>query len=140
MLDRVSNDTQVAQNPKTNQPWPPSEASIQPQEIVASVARKTELAFQTSLSKFKILFNSTPNGVAQTPTKAPPIRQDVVDGVVKSFEYTPPSSYQARLLYVLQDKELNLSHDELLADVRVLTYNILKQDSAGDLLNQPFLN
>jgi len=140
MLDRVSNDVQVNPNPKPNNSAVTA-TRIQQQEIIESVARKAELAFQTSLAKFKVLFGtaSTP-GAAPAAPASPPIRQDVVDNVVKSFENIPSSSYQARLLYVLQDHDLKLSHDEQLAVVGGLTSNILKQKYAGDLLNQTFGN
>ena len=138
MLDRVSNESQIANTPKTEQPerLKPAEAQT-PQ--VQSVVKKTDLEFQSSLARFRIQSNSTV--VAQTPpTPVSNVRTDVVDSVVESFDYVPSSSWQDRLLYALKDEDLNLSHEEQMAVVGGLTDRILKEDYADELLRSTFLN
>jgi hypothetical protein len=137
MLDRVTNDAQVNQQSAVNEPKPPV-VNTQNHVDSNSTAKRSELDFQASLARVRVLLNSTISSLFQTPAKAPTIRQDVVDNVIKSFEYTPPSFYQDRLLYVLQDKELNLSAEEKAAVVGGLTKDILGRDYAGELLSQTF--
>jgi len=139
LLDRVSPEPRI-DNTTNNKPAP-AEPEVQPVQATESVARRTELAFQTSLARFNILSNFAPTP-AQTPS-APPrnIRQDVVDNIVKSFDNTPTLSWQDRLLYVLTDTEdLKLTHDEQVAVVGGLTDRMLKEDYADELLGMTFVN
>ena len=140
MLDRVANDTQINKTPKIERSETPNPAETEPLESFQSIARKTELEFQSSLARFAIWSN--PAVAAQTPpTQVSNIRQDVVDSVVESFDMTPTSSWQDRLLYVLrEDKDLNLTHDEQMAVIGGLTDRMLKEDYASELLNTTFLN
>ncbi len=138
MLDRVSNESQIVNPPKTEKPEQAKPAETQPLEF-RSVARQTELAFQSSFTRFRIQSNSTV--LAQTPpTPASNVRSDVVDAVLESFDYVPTSSWQDRLLYALKDEELNLSHEEQLAVIGGLTDRILTEDYADELLRSTFLN
>jgi hypothetical protein len=139
LLDRVSSESQVTNTPKAEKPEL-KPAETQPQEVFQSAARRTELDFQSSLARFRI--TASPAVVAQTPpTAVPTVRTDVVDSIVESFDYTPPTSWQDRLLHVLKDDEdLNLSHEEQMAVVGGLTDRILKEDYADELLRTTFLN
>jgi len=140
LLDRVSAEPRTNNTPRNDKPAQP-EPEVQPVQALESVARKTELAFQSALSKFGILSNFNPV-LAQTPTTPPPnIRQDVVDGVLKSFDNIPSLSWQDRLLYVLNDQEdLKLTHDEQVAVVGGLTQRMLKEDYGDELLRMTFVN
>jgi hypothetical protein len=140
MLERISNDSQVNQNQNTNELRTQQDSATQTQEVVQSVARQTDMAFQASLARFRVEQSSNLPTVAQVPTTPPEIRQDVVDAVVESFENLSPTFYQGRLLYALQDKELNLSHEEQVAVIGGLTEHILDQDYADELLQQTFMN
>lgn len=138
MLDRVSNESQIANTPKAEKPERPKAVENQPVEF-RSVVKRTDLEFQSSLARFRIQSNSAV--VAQTPTAAvSSVRTDVVDSVLESFDYTPTSSWKDRLIYALKDEELNLSHDEQLAVIGGLTDRILQEDHADELLRTTFLN
>jgi len=139
MIDPVSNTSQIVRTPKTEKPELPK-ANEPRSEVFQSVARRNELEFQSSLSRFRISSNSAV--VAQTPpTPVSTVRTDVVDSIVESFDYTPPSSWQDRLLYVLKgDEDLSLTHDEQLAVIGGLTDRILQEDYADELLRTTFLN
>ena len=140
MLDRVASEPQIDKTPKIERREIPNQTETEPLESFQSVARKTELEFQGSLARFAIWSNQA---VAQQtpPTQVSNIRQDVVDNVVESFDMTPTSSWQDRLLYVLRDdKDLNLTHDEQMAVIGGLTERMLKEDYADELLNTTFVN
>jgi hypothetical protein len=127
----------VVRTPENHQPAKKPEA--QSEEVFQPVARKNELDFHSSLSRFRLLSNPA---VAQTPpTPVSNVRTDVVDSIVESFDYTPASSWQDRLLYVLrEDEDLNLTHDEQLAVIGGLTDRMLNEDHAGELLRTTFVN
>ena len=137
MLEPVSHESQVART--TEKPEPVQKPEPKPEENFQSIARKNELDFQSSLSRFRLFANTA---VAQTPP--PPannVRTDVVDHIVESFDYTPPSSWQDRLLYVLKgDEDLQLTHDEQMAVIGGLTDRILNEDYADELLRTTFVN
>jgi hypothetical protein len=140
MLDRVSTDTQVdhsrVETPKPQEhPDPPTE------NVFTSNDRLSDLAFQGSVARFRVLNNSAAVVPAKAPPQPSPVRQDVVDAVVDSFDYTPVSSWQDRLLYVLrEDTDVNLTHEEQMAVIGGLTDKILDEKYAGDLLRSTFLN
>ncbi len=136
MLEPVAHEPQVVRTPENREPAIKPET--QPEPTFQSVARRNELEFHSSLSRFRL------NGpVAQQTPPTPPnnVRTDVVDAVVESFDYTPPSSWQDRLLYVLkEDEDLNLTHDEQMAVIGGLTDRILSEDYADELLRSTFVN
>ncbi|HEX2269198.1 MAG TPA: hypothetical protein VHH35_06675, partial [Pyrinomonadaceae bacterium] len=136
MLDPVT--PQAVRPPKTENPEPVRKPEPQPAEIAQSVARKNDLEFHSSLSRFRLAGPVT----AQTPaTPVNNVRTDVVDSIVESFDYTPTSSWQDRLLYVLkEDEDLNLTHDEQMAVIGGLTDRMLNEDYAGELLRTTFVN
>jgi hypothetical protein len=137
MLEPVSHEPQIVRTPENQQPA--AKPETQPREDVLSVARRDELQFQSSLSRFRLQGNPT---VAQTPSApATNVRTDVVDAVVESFDHVPMSSWQDRLLYVLkEDEDLNLTHDEQMAVIGGLTDRMLGEDYADELLRTTFLN
>ena len=130
MLDRISQESQVANSAQADKPEPPQTIESQPPAIFQSTARRTELEFHSSMARFRILSNSAVTAQQVTPPTSN-VRTDVVDAIVKSFDNTPQSFWQDRLLYVLRDGDLNLSHNEQLAVVGGLTDRMLKEDSAG---------
>lgn len=138
MLEPVSHEPQVVRTPKTEKPDLAAKPETQSGETFQSVARKNELEFHSALSRFRL----SGSVAAQTPpTPASNVRTDVVDAIVESFDYTPTSSWQDRLLYVLkEDEDLNLTHDEQLAVIGGLTDRMLNEDYAGELLRTTFLN
>jgi hypothetical protein len=142
MLDRISSPAPTDTTTNTENLTPPAPPETQSVDVFESISRRTELAFQASLTRFSVLGNSASTLPAQAPPPpASTIRQDVVDNIVESFEMTPTISWQDRLLYVLRDdKDLNLTHDEQMAVVSGLTDHILDQDYADELLNITFLN
>ena len=139
MLDRISQESQVANSAQADKPEPPQTIESQPPAIFQSTARRTELEFHSSMARFRILSNSAVTAQQVTPPTSN-VRTDVVDAIVKSFDNTPQSFWQDRLLYVLRDGDLNLSHNEQLAVVGGLTDRMLKEDSAGELLRSTFVN
>lgn len=142
MLDRISSPAQTDTTTQSENLAPPDPPETQRVDVFESISRRTELAFQASLTRFSVLGNSASTLPAQAPTTpASTIRQDVVDNIVESFEMTPSLSWQERLLYVLRDdKDLNLTQDEQTAVVGGLMDSILDKDYAAELLNITFLN
>lgn len=138
MLEPVSHESQVVRTAETAKPNLVERTEEQAGEIFQSVARRNDLEFQSSLSRFRLAGPVT----AQTPaTPVNNVRTDVVDQIVESFDNTPPSSWQDRLLYVLkEDEDLNLTHDEQKAVIGGLTDRMLNEDYAGELLRTTFLN
>lgn len=142
MLDRISSPAPTDTTTNTENLTRPEPPETERPDVFESISRRTELAFQASLTRFSVLSNSA----SALPAQAPPapasnIRQDVVDDIVESFEMTPTISWQDRLLYVLRDDtDLNLTHDEQMAVIGGLTDRILGEDYADELLNTTFLN
>src|SRR5688500_12419711 len=114
LLDRVSNQNRTANITKPERTETANLAETRQLESQSNT-RQTDLAFQSSITRFRILSKSAVSAQAQ-PTPVNNVRTDVVDAVVESFENTPTSSWQDRLLYVLrEDEDLNLTHEEQLA-------------------------
>lgn len=138
MLEPVSRESQVVTTTETQKTNLVTNTEAEAGEIFQSVARKNELDFQSSLSRFRIS-----NVTAQTPPSTPVnnVRTDVVDSIVEGFDQIPMSSWQDRLLYVLkEDEDLNLTHDEQMAVIGGLTDRMLNEDYAGEALRTTFLN